>query len=137
MTAHAERLASFSVVVPLPESTPEPPEWIMIFPKVGEIVTRDQRRYNVDAAALIARFEADGLDIPIDINHSTDTAAKNGARSDAVGWISKLRIEGSALLGKVKWLDETSLTKTSRASPCSARRSRPHGTSARAKPRKC
>jgi phage I-like protein len=84
----------------------DPPEWVTIFPKLGDIVTRDGRRYIVDAATLMARFETDGIDIPIDVNHSTDTAAFTGSRSDAVGWISKLRVEGGALLGKAEWLAE-------------------------------
>ncbi|TDX60774.1 Mu-like prophage I protein [Methylosinus sp. sav-2] len=106
MTAHAERLASFSVVAPLPESAAEPPEWITIFPALGDVKTRDNRSYSVDGAALIRAFEASKLDIPIDINHATDNAAARGERSDAVGWISGLRIEGGALQGKVEWLDE-------------------------------
>jgi len=95
-----------------------PPEWITIFPKVGRIDTRDGRSYDVDAAALIARFKSDGVDVPIDVNHSTHHAARTGARADAVGWIKELRVEGGAtsgsaarniggaLQGKVEWLDE-------------------------------
>lgn len=83
-----------------------PPAWITIFPKVGRIDTRDGRSYDVDATALIARFKADGVAVPIDINHATHHAAKTGARADAVGWINELRVEGGALQGKVEWLDE-------------------------------
>lgn len=83
-----------------------PPEWIAIFPKVGRIETRDGRSYDVDAAALIARFKADGVAVPIDVNHATHHAARTGARADAVGWIKELRVEGGALQGKVDWLDE-------------------------------
>ncbi|MBG0802846.1 hypothetical protein IYW40_15370 [Methylocystis sp. H4A] len=83
-----------------------PPEWIAIFPQVGRIDTRDGRTYDVDAAALIARFKADGVAVPIDVNHSTHHAARTGARADAVGWINELRVEGGALQGKVEWLAE-------------------------------
>lgn len=83
-----------------------PPEWIAIFPKVGRIETRDGRSYDVDATALIARFKADGVAVPIDVNHSTHHAAKTGARADAVAWINELRVEGGELQGKVEWLAE-------------------------------
>ena len=95
-----------SISAPLPKAGAEPPTWITIFPQLGRIATRDGRSYDVDAQALIERFEADGLDIPIDINHSTPRAASTGERADAVGWITELSVKNGALQGKVDWLDE-------------------------------
>ncbi len=83
-----------------------PPAWITIFPRSGPIDTRDDRRFTVDPAALISRFQADGVAIPIDVNHSTHHAARTGARADAVGWVTELRLLDGALQGKVDWLDE-------------------------------
>lgn len=98
--------AIHALAAALPASGDAPPEWVTIFPKVGRIETRDGRSYDVDAAALIARFKADGVDVPIDVNHATHHAAKTGARADAVGWIKELRVEGGAVQGRVEWLDE-------------------------------
>lgn len=82
------------------------PEWITLFPKLGKITTRDGRPLDVDADALIASFAADKLQIPLDINHATETAAQRGERSDAVGWITELAVRDGALMGRVEWLDE-------------------------------
>lgn len=100
------QFAIHALAAALPETGAAPPEWITIFPKLGEIVTRDSRRFIVDGEQLMTRFAADGIDIPIDVNHATDSAAWSGGRSDAVGWISQLRVELGALRGKVEWLDE-------------------------------
>lgn len=91
------------------------PEWVTIFPKSGTIETRDDRRYTIDAQALISRFRADGVDLPVDINHATHHASLSGARADAVGWIVDLRIEDGALQGKIDWLDEGRSLLQSRA----------------------
>jgi phage I-like protein len=104
-TAPQADFAIHALAAALP-SGETPPEWITIFPKVGRIDTRDGRSYDVDAAALMARFKADGVAVPIDVNHATHHAARTGARADAVGWINELRVEGGALQGKVEWLAE-------------------------------
>lgn len=81
------------------------PERITIFPSLGAIETRDGRRYTVDADAIIAHFRKHAVDIPIDVNHATAVAAKDGKDAPAVGWISDLSVEAGALVGKVDWLD--------------------------------
>lgn len=106
MNRTTESIALFSITTPLPKSAVEPPEWITLFPSLGNVKTRDGRAYSVDGATLVSAFKADGIDIPIDINHSTDAAAPRGERSDAIGWISRLRVVGNALQGKVDWLAE-------------------------------
>lgn len=83
-----------------------PPEWITIFPSLGKVQTRDGRAYTVDADAIIAHFSQHAVDIPIDVNHATAIAAKEGKAAPAVGWISALRVENGALQGKVGWLEE-------------------------------
>lgn len=83
-----------------------PPQWITIFPSLGDVETRDGRKYTVDANAVIAHFDKHRVDIPIDINHATAIAAKEGKSAPAVGWISQLRVENGSLQGKVDWLDE-------------------------------
>ncbi|MBY6243987.1 phage protease [Methylosinus sp. Sm6] len=84
----------------------EAPEWITIFPSLGDIETRDRRKFSIDASVLMARFEKDGVVLPIDVNHATAIAARDGKAAPAVGWITQMRVEGGALQGKVDWLDE-------------------------------
>ena len=95
--AQPQNLALHAIASSLPAIDGTVPEWITIFPALGKVETRDGRAFNVDAAALTATFKADGIDIPVDINPATDTAAASGLRSDAIGWISELKVEGGAL----------------------------------------
>jgi phage I-like protein len=110
-----EFVALHALAAALP-SDGEAPEWVTIFPKSGVIETRDDRRFTIDAEALISRFRADGVDLPVDINHATHHASLSGARADAVGWIVDLKVapDGS-LLGKIDWLNEGRSLLQSRA----------------------
>ena len=82
------------------------PEWIVVFPSLGEIETRDGRFFTIDGDALCAAFAKDGIDLPIDVMHETDTALRNGRRADAVGWIDELRVRAGALEAHVAWNEE-------------------------------
>lgn len=59
-----------------------------------------------DMQALISAFEKDGLKLPIDENHSTDLAAKQGFPAPARGWIVGLQAREDGLYGKVEWTPE-------------------------------
>ena len=98
--------AIHALAAALPETGDAPPEWITIFAKAGRVETRDGRSYDVDPQQLLSRFNADAVDLPIDVNHATHHAALTGSRADAVGWIKELRVESGALQGRVDWLDE-------------------------------
>jgi Mu-like prophage I protein len=96
----------YTMMTPLPEvdTEREPPEWITVFPELGAFTCRDGRKFTVDAEALIAVFIADGVELPIDINHATDWAM--GERADAVAWIKELRVHNAQLQARVEWLAE-------------------------------
>ncbi len=96
-------LTLFAAVAELPAG--EAPEWITLFPQVGNVTTRDGRSYHVDAETLIAAFRSDRIKLPIDINHATDLAAVHGGAAEAQGWIVDLRQDGTSLQAKVDWLD--------------------------------
>ena len=82
------------------------PDWITLFSKIGKITTLDGRSLDVDADALIKAFSAQGIYVPIDVNHATEIQGSTGGRADAVGWIVELKMQDSALMGRVEWLDE-------------------------------
>ncbi len=103
--AEAAGLVLFSTVTALPADG-SAPEWITLFPKTGRVQTRDGRAFEVSAATLMAAFKGDGLDLPVDVNHATDTAALMGGRADAIGWGTELREHDGALQIKVDWLEE-------------------------------
>lgn len=52
---------------------------------------------------IIQKFKQNGLDIPIDINHATETRAHHGEASPAIGWIKELFERDSTLFGRVEW----------------------------------
>lgn len=83
----------------------EPPKRIMLFSVGGTVKTRDGRTYRIDVAKLAARFAADGVKIPIDVNHATEILAPQGQRADPVGWVTDVDVEGAALCGAVEWAD--------------------------------
>lgn len=102
--AQAANLLLFSIVSALPGDG-SAPEWIVIFPQLGKLTTRDGRGFTADGKALLAAFREDGIEIPVDEMHQTDTAMAAGGAARAVGWISELRIRDGALEGKVDWAD--------------------------------
>ena len=95
----------------------EPPTRVMLFSAGGTIRTRDGRSYRIDLAKLAARFAADGVKIPVDINHATEILAPQGMRADPVGWITAVEIEGAALLGAIEWIDPAGAVALLRAYP--------------------
>ncbi len=95
----------------------EPPTRIMIFAAGGTIRTRDGRTYRIDLAKLAARFAADGVKIPLDVNHSTEILAPRGERADPVGWVTAVELAGAALFGTVEWIDPAGATKLLRTYP--------------------
>lgn len=79
------------------------PEWIKVAPR-GAFSARDGRQFNVSPEALVERFNADGIAVPIDIDHATVKKAASGDEAGAVGWIEELQARADGLYGRVKWL---------------------------------
>lgn len=63
--------------------------WIRVTPR-GPVEARDGRRFVFEPERLVARFLADGIDVPVDIDHAIPTKGQAGERADAVGWIKQL-----------------------------------------------
>ena len=83
----------------------EPPEWIKLAPR-GALTARDGRKFNIEPETLVSRFKADGVSIPVDIDHSTVKKAAAGESAPAVGWIEELQARADGLWGRVSWLKE-------------------------------
>lgn len=81
------------------------PEWIKITPR-GPFTARDGRRFDTAPETLVERFAADGVAVPIDIDHATVKKALFGDNAPAVGWIEKLEARPDGTYGQVTWLDE-------------------------------
>ncbi|MDG3580408.1 phage protease [Rhizobium sp. YJ-22] len=81
------------------------PEWIKVAPR-GAFTTRDGRYLVVDPEALVERFNADKIAVPIDIDHATVKKALFGDAAPAVAWIEELQARSDGVYGRVDWLDE-------------------------------
>ena len=80
------------------------PQWIKIAPR-GRITTRRGGTYSFDPEKLSARFQSDGVSIPIDFEHATVHLASKGERADAIGWIDALEARQDGVYARVEWLD--------------------------------
>lgn len=80
------------------------PAWIKLSPR-GRFVTRDGRSFEVDPEALAARFSADAIDVPLDVDHATVRKAVFGETAPAIGWIKELAAKPDGLHARVEWLD--------------------------------
>jgi phage I-like protein len=80
------------------------PEWIKVAPR-GDVTTRDERRYAFDPEQLVARFAADAVDVPVDIDHGISRKPMFGERADAVGWVKQLQARDDGLYARVEWLE--------------------------------
>ncbi|CUX60154.1 hypothetical protein CFBP6626_17915 [Agrobacterium tumefaciens] len=86
------------------QSAAAAPEWLHVLP-TGRFFGVDGRGPyvldNVDA--LISAFNAEGKKLPVDENHSTDLAAKQGFSAPARGWLTALERRDDGVWAKVEW----------------------------------
>lgn len=80
-----------------------PPDWIKLTP-AGRVTTRDNRSYAFDPAALAARFAAEAIDIPVDLDHGVSKRAMFGETGAVVGWIKEVEAREDGTWGRVEWL---------------------------------
>lgn len=99
-------LATASAVI-LPDGAA--PEWVKLF-DYGTIRGRDGRgpyvlRDQAHGQQVVATTTAyqKGADLPIDYEHQTQLAAKNGQPAPAAGWIKALEARADGIYGQVDW----------------------------------
>lgn len=80
------------------------PEWIKVTPR-GPVQTRDGRTYSFNPEALAARFDADKVEVPVDVDHGLALRATKGERVDAVGYAAALQARDDGTYARVNWLD--------------------------------
>ena len=69
----------------------------------GRVQGRDGRWWRMpDAAAVAARFD---LPLAVDVNHSSELSAPQGADAPAYGWIEALEARHGAVWGRIEWTD--------------------------------
>lgn len=81
------------------------PEWVHLLPE-GDVTGRDGRRFSVKnprAIIDLSMCHAVRGQLPVDYNHGTDHALKNGTDAPAAGWIVALEARPSGIWGRVQW----------------------------------
>lgn len=104
MSSDDARVALGALAVPVEMADDAAPAWIKIAP-AGRVETRDGRSFSFDPEKLAARFEADGIDVPIDLDHAIGRSAETGRNGGAVGWIKEFQARADGLYGRVEWLE--------------------------------
>lgn len=79
------------------------PEIIKLAPR-GKTATRDGRAFDFTPETLVSRFDADKIDLAVDLEHSLSAFLGDKSKG-AIGWISKLEARADGLYGHVEWLD--------------------------------
>lgn len=80
------------------------PDWVQLTPEGPEIVGRDGRKWQLtNPQAVVDAFVADGLDLPIDYEHSTQIKAEKGEAAPAIGWIKELSVRMGQIWARVEW----------------------------------
>lgn len=84
------------------------PEWVHLVPKGEFRAAHDDRgpwSYQDAQAVILASFSARQR-IHVDVNHSTDFAAKAGLEAPAVGYITEMEERETGIWGKVDWTEK-------------------------------
>ena len=79
-----------------------PPEWIKATPK-GPVTARDGRKFFFDPVGLAARFSADKVQIPVDLDHSTILLGARGETPKTVGYASAVEARDDGTYVRVQW----------------------------------
>ena len=100
----ATGIAVYDVMTLDADARPEVgPSWIMLAPR-GRFTARDGRSFEVNPEQLVERFRAEGVDVPVDLDHATVKKALFGDAAPAIGWIKELAAKPDGLHGRVEWL---------------------------------
>ncbi|MGY6411621.1 MAG: phage protease [Alkalilacustris sp.] len=81
------------------------PEWVHLLP-LGRINAVDGRSWLLDNPdAVIAAFEANGIDLPVDYMHQNQLPPGQGGPVPAAGWIKEIAARRDGIWGRVEWTD--------------------------------
>lgn len=90
------------------------PEWLELIP-AGTVEGVDGRSWeNPYPDLVIKRTTARPLEVPLDLNHSTELKAPKGEESPAMAWFTDYEVRDGAVWGKPAWNAEGTAAVTSR-----------------------
>lgn len=89
----------------IPDLAPVP-DWVQLTPPGPRVQGRDGRAWGLaDPAAVVDAFARGGIDLPVDLEHSTEIKAPKGEPAPAVGWINAMELRDGAVWARVAWTD--------------------------------
>lgn len=92
------------------------PEWVQLTPAGPDVEGRDGRKWFLpNPEQVVAAFNAAGMDLPVDLEHSTVLKGAKGEPAPAVGWIKAMEVRNGALWGRVEWTEDGARAVASRS----------------------
>lgn len=83
------------------------PDWVQLTPPGPVIEARDGRTFRLsDPQALKDAFYANEADLPVDVEHASETRPPQGLDAPAVGWIKDVEVRSGAIWGRVDWTEQ-------------------------------
>lgn len=80
------------------------PEWIQLLPVGPEVKGRDGRNWLNDRLDIIlAAFNAEGKDLPIDWEHASELKAPKGDQAPAAGWMKAMELRNGETWVRAQW----------------------------------
>ncbi len=80
------------------------PEWIQLLPAGGVVKGRDGRTWINDRPEnILAAFQAEDKDLPIDWEHASELKAPRGDQAPAAGWLKEMELRNGEIWGLVEW----------------------------------
>ena len=104
-TVHTTLVQALNMDMGMDACATTPPLQLMLIPAGGSVHGRDGRGWNnPDPQAIVDFFLANGLDIPIDIEHATQLRAPKGEPAPAVAWGKALEVHpDGSVWGSFEW----------------------------------
>jgi phage I-like protein len=83
------------------------PDWVELIPAGELVIGRDGRKWiNPTPDQVVAAFDSNGADLPIDWEHATEKKAPKGEPAPAAGWIKQMEVRDGAIWGRIEWTDK-------------------------------
>lgn len=100
--------------LPPADANGEAARWIKVTPR-GHAQTRDGRRYSFTPETLVARFQADGIDLAADLNHAIALKGAKGEDAGAIGWAKEVQARADGTYARIDWLPSGSAILAARS----------------------
>lgn len=98
----SEPIGSVAIALNVHQAAGPREQWVHLTP-VGPFAGRDGRTWRISERVITATNRRQGQALPVDYEHQTDNAPKNGQPAPAAGWIRELAPRADGVWGRVEW----------------------------------